>query len=164
VRTQFENKGYLLMKKIKFNRSKMKKFIISLAIMFGMGVMTYANATSVSAVDDKEFLRVTDYRNFDFKFSDEEIKHLNLDNDIDKTIEFRNFHKKFCDGMFYAKTINKANKKERYIINCIKNELRDMEMIFNKRQYHDFLVLLNVKLYNHNFNTKDIADEIQKNY
>ena len=142
----------------------MKKFIISLAIMFGMGVMTYANATSVSAVDDKEFLRVTDYRNFDFKFSDEEIKHLNLDNDIDKTIEFRNFHKKFCDGMFYAKTINKANKKERYIINCIKNELRDMEMIFNKRQYHDFLVLLNVKLYNHNFNTKDIADEIQKNY
>lgn len=142
----------------------MKKFFISVAVMLGVSMTTSTKGLSISAIDDTKMVNVVDGRNFDFKFTDEQLERLELNAGSNEASYFKSFHDGFCDAMLYAKTIEDDSAKELYIVNCIRYELRTMETILTEKQYHDFLVLFNVTLHDHEFDTKEIAEELQKLY
>lgn len=142
----------------------MKKFLISVAVMLGLSMTTSAKNTSISAIDNTKVIDVIDNRNFDFTFTDEQLERLELKGDSNEILDFNSFHEGFCDAMLYAKTMGDDSSKEHYIINCVQYELRTMKMILNEKQYHEFLILFNVTLHDHEFDTKEIAEELQKLY
>lgn len=136
VKRQKDNKhiSYLIKRK----DDKMKKIVLTLAALFTMTSVTFAE----NEVRDNEII----VKAYDFRFDTSRMSnYLGLDFEQARAVSFA--HNRFCNDMKKASLALTSDRKE-LTNKAINRNLRYMKQILDRDQYRKYLMVLNATLNN----------------
>ena len=133
----------------------MKKFALILTMLLTMGVYSFAENSEATKMEriEKNYVLKIGRKNFAkaLKLSKNQLEEVNFTLDeLEKNTMFAN-------------TMLTDESKERILANALKMNIRDMRLILKRRQYIEYLRLLNRTFINRNFDVTSICLKMEDN-
>lgn len=125
----------------------MKKFILILVMMLSMSVYSFADDSNATKVDNIE--------KYEFKINHRRLACV-LDMSYDQMEITENIMREFERDMFFASSMETEESRNKVVSSTVQKNIKFMGYVLNKKQYHKYLILLNLTLQNRGFDLDKI--------
>lgn len=125
----------------------MKKFILILVMMLSMSVYSFADDSNATKVDNIE--------KYEFKINHRRLACV-LDMSCDQMEITENIMREFERDMFFASSMETEESRNKVVSSTVQKNIKFMGYVLNKKQYHKYLILLNLTLQNRGFDLDKI--------
>lgn len=125
----------------------MKKFILILVMMLSMSVYSFADDSNATKVDNIE--------KYEFKINHRRLACV-LDMSSDQMEITEDIIREFERDMFFASSMETEESRNKVVSSTVQKNIKFMGYVLNKKQYHKYLILLNLTLQNRGFDLDKI--------
>ena len=125
----------------------MKKFILILVMMLSMSVYSFADDSNATKVDNIE--------KYEFKINHRRLACV-LDMSSDQMEITEDIIREFERDMVFASSMETEESRNKVVSSTIQKNIKFMGYVLNKKQYHKYLILLNLTLQNRGFDLDKI--------
>lgn len=125
----------------------MKKFILILVMMLSMSVYSFA--------DDSNATKVNNIEKYEFKINHRRLACV-LDMSSDQMEITEDIIREFERDMFFASSMETEESRNKVVSSTVQKNIKFMGYVLNKKQYHKYLILLNLTLQNRGFDLDKI--------
>lgn len=125
----------------------MKKFILILVMMLSMSVYSFADDSNTTKVDNIE--------KYEFKINHRRLACV-LDMSSDQMEITEDIMREFERDMFFASSMETEESRNKVVSSTVQKNIKFMGYVLNKKQYHKYLILLNLTLQNRGFDLDKI--------
>ena len=125
----------------------MKKFILILVMMLSMSVYSFADDSNTTKVDNIE--------KYEFKINHRRLACV-LDMSSDQMEITEDIIREFERDMFFASSMETEESRNKVVSSTVQKNIKFMGYVLNKKQYHKYLILLNLTLQNRGFDLDKI--------
>ena len=125
----------------------MKKFILILVMMLSMSVYSFADDSNATKVDNIE--------KYEFNINHRRLACV-LDMSGDQMEITEDIIREFERDMFFASSMETEESRNKVVSSTVQKNIKFMGYVLNKKQYHKYLILLNLTLQNRGFDLDKI--------